>query len=160
NELTVPEAAYLASLPKAPNNYHPFRQRERAIERRNWVIDRMGEAGFLENADAEKGKRSPPGGATEGTRGHNFAAEYFAEEVRRELYERYGEKKLYESGLSVRTSLDTKLQLLARKTFTEGLVRYDEAQGWRGPVTKIDIAGDWGVKLAEVKALADVAPWR
>src|SRR5262249_35049856 len=46
------------------------------------------------------------------------------------------------------------------KTFTEGLVRYDEAQGRRGPVTKIDIAGDWGVKLAEVKALADVAPWR
>src|SRR4030095_16317957 len=60
----------------------------------------------------------------------------------------------------VRTSLDPKLQLLARKTFIDGLVRYDEAQGWRGSVTKIDIAGDWGVKLAEVKALADIAPWR
>jgi len=46
NELTVPEAAFLAALPKAPNNYHPFRQRERAIERRNWVLDRMAEAGF------------------------------------------------------------------------------------------------------------------
>jgi penicillin-binding protein 1A len=160
NELTVPEAAYLASLPKAPNNYHPFRQRERAIERRNWVIDRMGEAGFVKAADAEKAKRSPLGVTTKATSAHIFAAEYFAEEVRRELYERYGEKKLYEGGLSVRTSLDTKLQLLARKTFTEGLVRYDEAQGWRGPVTKIDIAGDWGVKLAEVKALSDVAPWR
>jgi penicillin-binding protein 1A len=160
NELTVPEAAYLASLPKAPNNYHPFRQRERAIERRNWVIDRMAESGFVKSADAEKAKRSPLGVTTKATSAHIFAAEYFAEEVRRELYERYGEKKLYEGGLSVRTSLDPKLQLLARKTFIDGLVRYDEAQGWRGPVTKIDIAGDWGVKLAEVKALADIAPWR
>ena len=160
NELTVPEAAYLASLPKAPNNYHPFRQRERAIERRNWVIDRMGEFGFVKTADAEKAKRSPLGVTNRSTSAHIFAAEYFAEEVRRDLYERYGEKKLYEGGLSVRTSLDTKLQVLARKTFTEGLVRFDETQGWRGPVTKIDIGGDWGVKLAEVKALSDVAPWR
>src|SRR5215510_3501938 len=160
NELTVPEAAYLASLPKAPNNYHPFRQRERAIERRNWVIDRMAESGSVKSADAEKAKRSPLGVTTKATSAHIFAAEYFAEEVRRELYERYGEKKLYEGGLSVRTSLDPKLQLLARKTFIDGLMRYDEAQGWRGTVTKIDIAGDWGVQLAEVKALGDGAPWR
>jgi penicillin-binding protein 1A len=160
NELTIPEAAYLASLPKAPNNYHPFRQRERAIERRNWVIDRMAESGFVKAADAEKAKRSPLGVTTKATGGHIFAGEYFAEEVRRELYERYGEKKLYEGGLSVRTSLDPKLQVLARKVFTEGLVRYDEAQGWRGPVAKTDISGDWGVKLADVKSLSDVAPWR
>ena len=160
NEITIPEAAYLASLPKAPNNYHPFRQRERAIERRNWVIDRMAEAGFVKAADAEKAKRTALGVTSKVTGAHIFNAEYFAEEVRRELYERYGEKKLYEGGLSVRTSLDTKYQVLARKVLTDGLVRFDEAQGWRGPVTKIDIAGDWGVKLAEVKALADVAPWR
>jgi penicillin-binding protein 1A len=160
NELTVPEAAYLASLPKAPNNYHPFRQRERAIERRNWVIDRMAESGFVKTADADKAKRSPLGVTAKPTSAHVFAAEYFAEEVRRELYERYGEKKLYEGGLSVRTSLDTKLQVLARKVFIDGLVRFDESQGWRGPVTKIDIASDWGVKLADVKSLADVTPWR
>jgi penicillin-binding protein 1A len=160
NELSVPEAAYLASLPKAPNNYHPFRQRERAIERRNWVIDRMAESGFVKSADAEKAKRSPLGVTSKATSAHVFAAEYFAEEVRRELYERYGEKKLYEGGLSVRTSLDPKLQVLARKVFTDGLVRFDESQGWRGPVTKIDIAGDWGVKLADVKSLSDVSPWR
>jgi len=160
NELTVPEAAYLASLPKAPNNYHPFRQRERAIERRNWVIDRMAESGFVKAADADKAKRSPLGVTSKTTSAHIFAAEYFAEEVRRELYERYGEKKLYEGGLSVRTSLDPKLQVLARKVFTDGLVRYDEAQGWRGPVAKTDMSGDWGVKLADVKSFSDVAPWR
>ena len=161
NELTVPEVAYLASLPKAPNNYHPFRQRERALERRNWVIDRMAEAGFIKTADADKAKRTPLGVTTKATSSaHVFAADYFAEEVRRELYDRYGEKKLYEGGLSIRTTLDTKYQQIARQSLTDGLVKFDESQGWRGPVSKIDISGDWGVKLADVKALADVAPWR
>jgi penicillin-binding protein 1A len=160
NELTIPEAAYLAALPKAPNNYHPFRQRERAIERRNWVIDQMAQDGFVSTAVADKAKRSPLGVTQKPTGAHMFSAEYFAEEVRRELYNRYGEKKLYEGGLSVRTTLDTKLQVLARKTLVDGLVRYDEARGWRGPVSKIDVSADWGPKLAEVKALTDVSPWR
>jgi penicillin-binding protein 1A len=160
NELTIADAAYLASLPKAPNNYHPFRQRERALERRNWVIDRMAEAGFIKSADGEKAKRTSLGVTQKPTGAHMFSAEYFAEEVRREIYDRYGEKKLYEGGLSVRTTLDTKMQVLARKTLTDGLVQFDENQGWRGPVAKIDIGGDWGVKLADVKALSDIAPWR
>jgi penicillin-binding protein 1A len=160
NELTIQEAAYLAALPKAPNNYHPFRQRERAIERRNWVIDQMAQDGFIETADAEKAKHAALGVTGRPPSTRIFAAEYFAEEVRRELYDRYGEKKLYEGGLSVRTTLDTKLQVLARKVLIDGLVRYDEAHGYRGPVAKIDIGADWGPKLAEVKALSDVAPWR
>jgi penicillin-binding protein 1A len=160
NELTIPEAAYLAALPKAPSNYNPFRQRERAMERRNWVIDRMAEAGFIKTADAEKAKRQGLGVTQKPTSAHMFSAEYFAEEVRRELYDRYGEKKLYEGGLSVRTTLDTKLQVLARKVLTDGLVHFDENNGWRGAITKVDISGDWGVKLAEVKALSDVSPWR
>src|SRR6185437_7296779 len=162
NELTVPEAAYLAALPKAPNNYHPFRARERALERRNWVLDQMAQDGFIKAADAEKAKASPLAVTQKANGVHTFAAEYFAEEVRRELYDRYGEKKLYDGGMSVRTTLDTKLQALASKTLKEGLVRYDETKaGWRGPVSKLDIAtGDWGGKLADVKALNDVAPWR
>ncbi len=132
NELTAADAAYLAALPKAPNNYHPFRQRERAIERRNWVLDQMAADGFIKTADAENAKRQPLGVTQKPTGAHMFSAEYFAEEVRRELYDRYKEKKLYEGGLSVRTTLDTKLQVLARKVLTEGLVHYDEAQGWRG----------------------------
>ena len=160
NELTIPEAAYLATLPKAPNNYNPFRQRKRALERRNWVIDRMVEAGFIKAADGEKAKKTDLGVTTKPTSAHTFSAEYFAEEVRRELYDRYGEKKLYEGGLSVRTTLDTNYQVIARKALIHGLVKFDEARGWRGPIKKIDITGDWGVKLAEVKVLNDVAPWR
>ncbi len=158
HELTIAEAAYLASLPKAPNNYHPFRQRERAIERRNWVIDRMVEGGAIKAADGEKAKREPLNVTVRPTGSHIVAADYFAEEVRREVYERYGEKKLYEGGLSVRTTLDPKLQLLARKVLVDGLQNFDEREGYRGPVNRIDITGDWGVKLAEVKALNDIAP--
>ncbi|HWK96005.1 MAG TPA: penicillin-binding protein 1A [Pseudolabrys sp.] len=160
NELNIQEAAYLASLPKAPNNYHPFRQRERALERRNWVIDRMGEAGFVKTADADAAKKTSLGVTTKTSAAHTFSAEYFAEEVRRELYERYGEKKLYEGGLSVRTTLDPKMQVVARKALTDGLVKYDEAHGYRGAFSTIDISGDWGTKLADVKTLSDIAPWR
>src|SRR5499427_12507 len=85
NELTIAEAAYLAALPKGPNLFHPFRQRERGIERRNYVLDRMAEAGFIKAADAENAKRLPLGVTTKAAGTRLFAAEYFAEEVRREL---------------------------------------------------------------------------
>jgi len=160
HELTIAEAAYLAALPKGPNNYHPFRQRDRAIERRNYVIDRMVEDRYISAQDGEKAKKEPLAVTQRPTGAHVFAAEYFAEEVRREIYERYGEKKLYEGGLSVRTTLDPKLQVMARKALADGLVRYDEAQGYRGPITRIDISGDWGVNLAKVNSLSDIAPWR
>src|SRR3954470_2816607 len=160
HELTPAEAAYLAALPKGPNNYHPFRQRERAVERRNYVLDRMIEDRYLKAEDGEKAKKDPLAVTPRPTGAHIYAAEYFAEEVRRDLNDRYGEKKLYEGGLSVRTTLDPKLQVAARKALVDGLIRYDESQGYRGAVQKLDIAGDWGVKLAEVKALSDVAPWR
>src|ERR1043166_1921484 len=160
HELTPAEAAYLAALPKGPNNYHPFRRREEAIGRRNYVLDRMVEDRYLKPEDGEKAKKEPLAVTPRPTGAHIFAAEYFAEEVRRDLNDRFGEKKLYEGGLSVRTTLDPKLQVIARKALVDGLVRFDETQGYRGPVVKVDLAGDWGVKVADVKALSDIAPWR
>ena len=160
HELSIAEAAYLAALPKAPNNYHPFRFRERAIERRNYVIDRMAEDHYITAQEAEQAKKEPLKVTPRPTGAHVFAAEYFAEEVRRYVSEKYTEKKLYEGGLSVRTTLDPKMQVLARKVLVNGFVHYDEQQGYRGAVHKLDVAGDWGVKLADVKALSDVAPWR
>jgi penicillin-binding protein 1A len=160
HELTPAEAAYLAALPKGPNNYHPFRRREEAIGRRNYVLDRMMEDGYLRREDGEKSKKEPLNVTPRPTGAHIFAAEYFAEEVRRDLNDRFGEKKLYEGGLSVRTTLDPKLQVIARKALVDGLVRFDETQGYRGAVAKVDITGDWGPKVADVKALSDVAPWR
>ncbi|SDP44636.1 penicillin-binding protein 1A [Afipia sp. GAS231] len=160
NELTVAEAAYLAAMPKAPGALHPVRNRERAIERRNYVIDRLLENGWIKQAEAEKARKDPLVVTNRSNSARTFAGEYFAEEVRRDIFERYGEKKLYEGGLSVRTTLDPKLQVMARKTMAAGLVNFDEAQGWRGAMSKLDISGDWGVKLADIKSLADISPWR
>ena len=111
NELTVAEAAYLAALPKGPSNYHPFKHTERAIERRNWVIDQMVENGYVTREEGEKAKAEPLGVKPRRTGTYLFAGEYFTEEVRREIIARYGENALYEGGLSVRTTLDPKLQL-------------------------------------------------
>jgi len=160
NDLTVAEAAYLAALPKAPSSLHPVKNRDRAIERRNYVIDRLLENGWIKQADADKARKDALVVTNRTNAAHIFAGEYFAEEVRRDVFERYGEKKLYEGGLSVRTTLDPKLQVIARKTMAAGLVNFDEAQGWRGAGNKLDIAGDWGVKLADVKSLSDISPWR
>jgi len=160
HELSVAEAAYLAALPKAPSNYHPIRNAEAAVARRNWVIGQMATNGFITQDEAEKAKAEPLKVVQRTTGPHIFAADYFAEEVRRQLIERYGEKGLYEGGLSVRTTLDPKLQLIARKALIKGLMNYDMANGWRGPVNRLQLAGDWGPPLAEQKALADVPEWR
>jgi penicillin-binding protein 1A len=160
HELTVAEAAYLAGLPKGPNNYHPFRNPEAALDRRRYVINRMVEDGFISRAEGDKALQEPLGVNPRVLSPNSLVAGFFAEEVRRELLDRYGEKKLYEGGLSVRTTLDPKMQLLARKSLVDGLVRYDEAHGYRGAIRSIDLGADWGIPLADVPELGDVQPWR
>ncbi len=160
NELSVAEVAYLAALPKGPNNYQPFLKHDAAVTRRNWVIDRMVENGYVPRPDGEKAKQEPLSVNPRVLTPESYAAGYFAEEVRRELSDRYGEKKLYEGGLSVRTTLDPKMQVMARKALVDGLVRYDEAHGFRGAVRHVDLGGDWGPPLAAIPAFGDVQPWR
>ncbi len=161
HQLSIEEVAYLAALPKAPNNYHPFRQREAAIGRRNYVIDQMVVTGAVKAQEAADAKKKPLNIAMRAGGPNQFSAEYFAEEVRREIFERYGEKKLYEGGLSVRTTLNPKLQVIARKIFTDGLIKFDENRGWRGAQQRIEpVPGlDWGAKLSEMRALSDIG-WR
>jgi penicillin-binding protein 1A len=160
HELEVHEAAYLAALPKAPNNYHPYRDTERAIDRRNWVIDQMRDNGYVTAEQAETAKARDLSVNPRPFRGNTFAGEYFAEEVRRTLASRYSEEGLYGGGLSVRTTLDPELQVKARKALREGLVAYDRRHGWRGAIDNVDLAGDWGKTLAEREVLGDIAPWQ
>ena len=159
-ELNLEEMAYLAALPKGPNNYHPFKFKERAIERRNWVLQQMFENGYITQAELDAASAKPleinprPVGAK------LFAAESFAEEVRRELIDLYGKDTLGKGGLSVRTTLDPKLQIFARQALARGLISFDRKRGFRGPVKQIDTTGDWGEPLAKIKIPDDVAPWR
>ena len=161
HELPPAEAAYLAALPKGPNNYHPFRKTAEAIGRRNEILGLMAQNGYISKEDADKGRSQPLGINTRMHSPNQIASGFFAEEVRRELGDRYGEKALYEGGLSVRATLDPKMQAMARKALVDGLIRFDEAHGWRGAQGNINLAGrEWGLALAEVQALADVQPWR
>ena len=160
NELTVAESAYLAALPKGPSNYHPFRHTDRAIERRNWVIDQMVDNGYVSKDEGEKAKATGLDVKPRRNGTYLFAGEYFTEEVRREIIARYGETALYEGGLSVRATIDPQMQVEARKALHNGLMKFDTLRGYRGPEKQVDISGDWGVPLGEVKALYDVPEWR
>lgn len=159
-ELTISETAYLASLPKGPANYHPFRREAAALERRNWVIDRMAENGYITQSDAAAAKTDPLGVTGRRNGGNVFASDFFSEEVRRQLIEKYGDKVLYEGGLSVRTSLDPELQIEARRALQKGLTDYDERRGFHGPIARIDVSQDWGPELAKISALRDVPEWK
>lgn len=159
-ELTIAEAAYLAALPKGPNNYHPFRHPDRAIERRNWVIDRMAENGYITAEEAEETKREPLGVNARTATHYLFASEYFTEEVRRQIIQKYGVDALYEGGLSVRTTLNPSLQVSARKTLQSALLRYDEARGWRGALKHVDLGSDWGSAFGDMRAFSDVPEWQ
>ena len=161
NELTLADCAYLATLPKAPSNYDPFKYHDRAVARRNWVIDRVVENGFATKDEGETAKAQPLGVIKRQTGPKIFASEYFAEEVRREILDRFGEDKLYGGGLSVRTTLDPRLQRLARAALVNGFVAYDHRHaGWRGPVKQIEIKGDWGKTLGSIPVWSDIEPWR
>lgn len=161
HELTLAEMAYLAALPKAPNNYHPFRHERAAIGRRNWVLDRMVANGFITEEEAEAAKAEPLAVTPRRISPNLLGAGYFVEDVRRAVAARYGDEALLEGGLSIRTTLDPAMQAMARKALIDGLVRYDEERGgWRGPVQKIELGADWGEAVAAVRPLADVQPWQ
>ena len=161
DELTPEEAAFLAGLPKAPNNYNPQRNPEAARERRNYVLDRMVEAGYLTPEQAATAEAKP---ITLRRRDETevVKADYFTEEVRRELLQRYGEKGLYTAGLAVRSSLNPHLQGLANNALRDALIAYDRRHGWRGPVTRMEVSSDWPARLKAIPlpAGANDAHWQ
>ncbi|NKB49567.1 MAG: PBP1A family penicillin-binding protein [Alphaproteobacteria bacterium] len=159
DELTVEEAAFLAALPKAPNNYNPLRYYDAAVERRNYVLGRMVEDGYIPPIEGDIARSAAINVArTDGAA--RISAPYFAEEVRRELAERYGDNALYQGGLSVRTTLDPRLQRIAQRELRDGLITYDRRHGWRGPVHAFEAMDSWAQRLTEVVVPAGSGEWR
>ncbi|HUN45894.1 MAG TPA: PBP1A family penicillin-binding protein, partial [Stellaceae bacterium] len=161
DELSIGEAAVLGALPKAPNTYNPERNPEAATARRDLVIDRMVEAGFITPAEGGAAKAKPII-THHRSETQLVKADYFAEEVRRELLARYGDRDLYQAGFSVRTSLDPRLQTIADQALRAGLVAYDRRHGYRGPVAHIDIRSEWWTRLAAMPLPpgADEVGWK
>jgi penicillin-binding protein 1A len=160
DELTIEEAAYLGGLPKGPNNYNPQRFPEAAKVRRDWVLSRMREDGYI-TIEQETAAIATPIVTRRREEAELVSAPYFAEEVRRELLARYGEKGLYQAGLSVRTSLDPALQAIADRSLRTGLIAYDRRHGWRGPVAHMAApVQEWSQKLAAIAQPAGAGEWR
>ena len=180
DELDAAQAAYLATLGKGPANYHPVRHEARALARRNWILGQMGEEGYLTDAEVARLREEPLGARVAPPLGARSAdSEYFAEAVRREVAGQFGTEALYDGGLSVRTTLDPRLQDAAQRAFRAGLEAYDRRHGWRGPLAEVELPADlserdedgtlaWTGVLAEAserlhaerEAADDLAPWR
>ncbi len=130
NELDIHEMAFLAALPKAPNNYNPISKYNDALARRNWVIDKMLENNFIDKTKLSY--KNLPITISKRFEADYDSAEYFNEEIRKILYNKYGKDILYKEGLIIKTTISTDLQSIADKVLIEGLISYDIKQGWRG----------------------------
>lgn len=163
DELTLAETAFLAALPKAPNNLNPVRFPEAARARRDYVIGRMAEDGYVTQAEAAAARAEPI--VPRPTRRPDIlqVGQHFAEDVRRELLARFGADQTTMGGLVVRTSLDPALQAETERALRRGLMDHDRRRGgWRGPVAQISAgATEWLPALQAVPRVPGALPeWR
>ncbi len=141
-DLTLSETAYLAALPKAPNNYHPIRRPKQAVHRRNWVLSRMADDGYITQEQADEAMQEPLNVVVKEKNALKTNG-YYAEEVRRFVVSKYGDDAMYNGGLFIRTSLDPRLQKAAVEALQNGLLNYDKRHGWRGAAEKLELKEDW-----------------
>ena len=166
-ELTLPEAAYLAVLPKAPSNYDPIRATQKALARRNYVLREMAANGYITEAARAQAAATGLGTIRYGSNA-KFREQggYFLEEVRRTLLAKYGEtadagpNSIYAGGLSVRTSMLPKMQDAAAEALREGLATFDGGRGWRDTGLSIETKGDWAARLRAAALGTGFPDWR
>lgn len=138
-ELNLPEAALLAGLPKGPVGYSPILNPEKALRRRNLVLNNMLEDGVITAAQANAAKAQPLGLRLQTP--PNSVAPWFVEEVRRELEKKFGTEQVHAAGLRVYTTLDLDLQVVANKAVLNGLAAYERRHGWKGHLLNVNSAG-------------------
>lgn len=159
SDLTLAEAAYLAALPKGPDNYHPTRRKAQAIARRNWVIEQMADLGWVSRAEAEAAKREDLKVQKAPSRAKYRDADFFVEEVRRRGLATLGQR-LNEGGYYMRTTLDPRLQTAARVALMNGLEQYDRRHGWRGAWGHVDTAQGWEAVAKKTTPPSERRGWR
>ena len=137
DELTIAECSYLASLVKGANNYHPVKNKQKALTRRNWVVNRQLEDGYISNAEAKAAIEEDLRMTEE--QDQDAKAEYFAEETRKYLMEQFPSDSLNKEGLIVRATLDPRFQKCAYEALRKGLENVDRRFGWRGAIGNMNI---------------------
>jgi len=159
-ELNLSEIGYLAALPKAPNNYDLNTKKDRAMSRRDYVLNRMVDEKYITKDQADHAKTLDLENIKRLTGEEFLASGYFVEEARKKIFSMYGEEELYQGGLSIRTTLDTNLQLIGRRAIRNGLEAYDKRYGYRGPLGNFDGFDDWKNKLDAFETPKDIEGWR
>jgi penicillin-binding protein 1A len=169
-ELAPHEAATLASLPKAPSDYHPVRRKERLLSRRNFVLKEMMENGYIDAVtfatEASMPLRSVQNGDFASFKAELPPRDYFTDEIRRQLSENFGEGEFFTGGYTVRATIDAEMQPVAAMALRRQLEIYDRKQGmWRGTGKQIDAEqlGNWPIALAGISVARDVnldGKWR
>jgi penicillin-binding protein 1A len=167
NELTLPEAAYLAVLPKAPANYDPTRATQKALDRRNYVLREMSRNGYISEAQWRAAAATPLGTIRYGSN-EKFHQQggYFMEEVRRELMKQFGEgagngpNSLYAGGLWVRSSMNPVMQDAAAQALREGLARFGGGGSWTDLGMSVDLSKDWAAQLDRAAVGVGFPDWR
>jgi penicillin-binding protein 1A len=164
--LTPAEAAYLATLPKAPSDLHPVRNKEKSIERRAYVLNRMAEDGYITpevaTAEASTPLLSVQNGDYQPFRATMPPRSYFTDEIRRQLSGTFGEEEFFAGGLSIRATVDPELQAEAARALRKGLEDYDRGLGvWRGTRKSLPVErlADWREALAEIEVPRDIEGW-
>ncbi|KAJ03509.1 penicillin-binding protein 1A [Sulfitobacter mediterraneus] len=165
-ELAPHEAAFLASLPKAPSDFHPVRRKERLLSRRNFVLREMFENGYISKAEYEAEKalplRSVQNGDFESFKAELPPRDYFTDEIRRQLSENFGEGEFFTGGLTVRASIDNEMQPIAANALRLQLEQYDRGRGvWRGtgeslPAEALETEEKWRAALADLRVPRDI----
>ena len=159
SDLDLAEMAYLAALPKGPDNYQPVTHKAAALIRRNWILGQMVELGWVSRAEGQAAMKEDLKVQTAPSRAHYRDADYFVEEVRQEALGSLGQK-LNEGGYYMRTTLDPRLQSMARESLMKGLETYDRGKGWRGAWGHVETLDNWEQAAKAISQPSERRAWR